>query len=456
VAIASLACVPGARADDPGNAGANTRNFAYGADVGFGATDNIAELATPKRSEEIAEVGVQFAGLEQSARLQAVVAGDLEHLNFLRGTFSPEILGNFSGLASYAVVPEYLRWTLQDNFGQGMIDPFLSGAPSNRENVNIVSTGPIATFPLGEQTLLTLTGNYARTTYQVSPLDNNAYSGGISLARLISQGSRVSVNVQSTRYDYQNPLNPNYDQREAYLRYDVRGARTRLWVDAGYQEVRGSQVNAKGFLGRFNATRTLAADSFLTLTAGREDSNSAAFLAQNQNVSGIGLEATPGRQTSSPFTNEYVTGSWTLTRRRTTLDFIATRFKQVYPDQTNLNQTLSSGSARVTRVLYPTWSIGLYADYSKVLFEQQPGNYKVLHGGAEMRWRMGRKFSLRLLYDHYKRDGDVALYSYSENRVWLRLQYGDPTALQARMTATQISLEDLGAAGPARSQLQGP
>jgi hypothetical protein len=313
------------------------------------------------------------------------------------------------------------------------------------------------TVPLGGHTFLSGTAGYDHMSYEVSPLDNNQYSGSISLARLLSQLSRISIVAQSTRFDFRDPINPNYDQREAYVRYDVAGARTKLWAEAGYVQSKGTQLDTRGFLGRLSLTRTLAADSILNLTAGREESNSGAFLTQLQNVNGIGLEVTPGQQTSAPFTNNYVTGSWQFIRRRTTMTLSVSRFKQAYANQSALDQTLNGADARLSRILSPTWSAGVYVAYSKQTYQLPSENATEWRGGAEVNWQLGRLLALRLQYQHDKRDSGQALYTYSANTVFLRLQFGDARQLQAvRMSSAATSFQTPNPTQPFMPQLQRP
>jgi hypothetical protein len=438
-AVACIACASVARAGE----------FNYGADLGIGYTDNINQSIN-KVSEEIAEEGVQFSGLEQSSRLQAEVVGDLEHLNFLQGTNSPEVIGNLSGFAGLTLIPEYLKWTLQDYFGQGVTDPFAPPSPGNREDINSVSTGPTLTLPLNTHEFLTLNGGYTLVTYQTSPLSSNQFNGGFSFTELLSQLSRVSFNVDDRRYDFQNDtLNPDYDQRDVYVRYQATGARTRLIADLGYDQIRGDQsYNAGGFLGRLTVIRTLAAQSTLTVTAGREFSSSSSFVSQSQTVSGIGLQTTPGQQTSTPFTNQYVTGTWTFTRPRTTFSVLLAHYQQTYEGDEALDQTLTSGGVHVTRILFPAWSAGLSADYSKqTLAAETGGNYRQVDGGVDVKWQLGRKFSLALQYQYYKRNGGLDLYNVSENRVFLRLQYGS-AALRSSLIQGGLTPGDSTLAAP--------
>ena len=66
---------------------------------------------------------------------------------------------------------------------------------------------------------------------------------------------------------------------------------------------------------------------------------------------------------------------------------------------------MSSAQVRVTRVVYPGWTLGVYGDYSKVSFAQPlligNGNYNEEHGGFTVKWQMARKLALTFEYDHY-------------------------------------------------------
>ena len=410
----------------PGGPGTRPNNFfTYGLDAGIGYSDNITETSVDKKSDEILGIGVQLAGLEQSARFQGSVLADLEHVNYLEGTFGPQVIGNFAGYGSYALVPDFLHWVAQDSYGQGLIDPFASQSPGNLEYINSITTGPTFTIPLSTLTMLNVSARYTRVTYQVSPLDNNDYGGSLSLTQLLSARSRISVNVQTQRFDYTDPINPSYDQREAFVRYDVEGARTRIDVDAGYDQIRGDQLNTTGSEVRLNISRTIAVGSVLSLSAGRDPSNSSSFLAQTQGVNGIGLQATSGRQAATPFTNDYQSLAWSFIRRRTTLSFALSHYQEVYDGQSVLDETSSSASVRVSRIVYPGWTVGLIGEYTKQEFSPQlGGNYNQEHGGLNLKWQMARKLALLFEYDHYNRDSDIALFTYSENRIWVKLLYG--------------------------------
>jgi hypothetical protein len=100
-------------------------------------------------------------------------------------------------------------------------------------------------------------------------------------------------------------------------------------------------------------------------------------------------------------------------------------YQQVYDGQSILNETMSSAAVRVSRVVYPGWTVGLIGEYSKQSFSPLlGGNYNQEHGGLNLKWQMARKLALLFEYDHYNRDSDEAIFTYSENRLWVKLLYG--------------------------------
>jgi len=245
------------------------------------------------------------------------------------------------------------------------------------------------------------------------------------------------VNVQDERYEYTYATNPSYDQREAFVRYDMQGARTHIAADLGYGQFHGPQgVDSGGALGRLSISRTVAEGSVVSLAAGRELSNSSNFLTQYQSTSGIGLQVTPGQQSATPFTNEYESLGWSFVRRRTTLTANLSHYLQVFDGRPDLDQSATNADARLSRLVYPGWTAGLFADYSKqsfasfrqlLPFQRQTGNYTQEHAGVYVRWQPARKLGVTFEYDHYHRNSDQALYTFSENRLWVRLYYGSAT-----------------------------
>lgn len=409
---------------------ASAADFAYQAEAGLGHSDNVTRSASVEESESIATAGLGLSLSQDSARLQADVLGNFAYYDYLDDTYDSEVLGNFAGNARYAFVPERFEWMASDNFGQVLNDPVQAATPDNRENINNFSTGPDAMLAFGSQTRLRLGGRYSLTTYERSALDSDTVSANLALIRLLSSASSGSVNFQTAKISYDDTaFDADYRQSEAFLRYDVSGARTFLAVDAGYTQLERDATADKedGLLLRLDAARRLSSASTATLNAGREFANSATAFTAAQNTAPIGVGTAPGRQTALPFTRDHASLGWSFARNRTGLSFGAGWERQSYEDVGNLDQTLYSGTMAAHRDMSQSTSLLLNVLYSHAKFDQIGGDYRDLEGGLTFRWRWSQSLSMNLSYEYYDRSSDAPAGDFNENRIWLTFAYGKGT-----------------------------
>ena len=121
---------------------AEAQIWSLGADAGLGETDNVTLASSDKVSQTMAIADVDFAVLEQSRLFNVNLKGDFSDYDYLQHAYGNELIGRFDGVAKMALVPDRLTWVLQEDFGQSLLDPYTPQTPSNRQNVNYVSTGP--------------------------------------------------------------------------------------------------------------------------------------------------------------------------------------------------------------------------------------------------------------------------------------------------------------------------
>lgn len=423
--VCSSALILGYAASDAAGA-----DFAYDANLGLGHSDNIRRTSANEEDENIAAAGLNFSLGQTSQRLQADAIGSFSYAEYLDNTYDSELLGNFAGNARFKFVPQRFEWVATDNFGQVLSDPFAPPTPDNREDINYFSTGPDVTLAFGSRSRLRLGGRYSLVTYQDTPLDFDTVSGDAAWVRMLSSASNISLNVRTARTEYdQAALNGDYDQSEAFVSYDLTGARTRLAVDVGYSVLdRDAATRTEdGLLLRLNASRRLSASSTATLTAGHEFSNSGSTFAGMQEVGNIGLDTTPGRQTAQPFVSDSVALGWNFARNRTSFGLFASWTDQSYEDNAALDQTLTGFDAQLRRELSSNTSVMFHAQYSKAEFQQQNADYDDLNAGCVFAWGLSRNVSLQVAYDHLRRSSDVPTGDSAENRFWLSIGYGRGT-----------------------------
>ncbi len=409
--------------------------FLYGVDAGVGESDNVTFVSKDKISQTIAATDVDFTVKELTRLLDVNAAGKFSYLDFLQDAYGSELIGRFDGVGKVAVVPGTLIWVIQENFGQAAIDPYAPVTPSNRENINYVSTGPDLFMRVGAVNFVNVSARFTNVEYQTSPYNSIRGLGSVAVGRDISAGAAVSLNADFERAMFQNTvLNTDFDRTGAFARYQLHGARTDFEGDLGVSRITQEEgPSTTGGLAKLLLTRKLSAWATLTVTAGREltDAGSSFSGLQSGPFGGTGINGTaPAAQSSENFTSNYASVRWDFQRNRTALGFAARWEKDLYPGQAQLDVTRPNASFNVQRRLTHAFSadlLGRYyrTDYPNVVLESNTAssNFNDWQIGGGLTWRHGRGLEIRLRYTHDSHVVSAGESGYSENRVFLTVGY---------------------------------
>jgi hypothetical protein len=389
-------------------------------------SDNISRASERVQDGTLGQVGIILGYQQQSRRLQADLDANVVYEHFLDITFDDDVLGGFDGRAVFGIVPERIEWFVQNNFGQIATDPFGAATPANRENINYFTTGPNFTLRLGSSTRLQLNGRYSDIRYEISDLDREQYGGGASLLRELSSASALSVNanIERVNIDSTTTFQGDYERREAYLRYQTQGARTIIFLDAGYTELEteSEEGASDGLLARFSVSRQISASSVVTIGAGRQFSSAGDAFRDMQDQQGVRLESQAVIATNDPFQSRFASLDWRFSRNRTGLGFNIQYREEAYETAIELDRTLISWGAYASRQLSNVAELRVYGGFVEEDFD---AGFKDddLQAGASLAWRIGRRSELRIQYDRYKRDSTDRTIDFTENRASLFLTW---------------------------------
>lgn len=416
VALALLIHASSSRATEPG----------YQVSVGVIETDNVQRVPSGGSSDTILEQEADFTWHEQRPVLNADIEADLSHLTYVPRAFSDEVIGNFIGSARVAMVPQYLFWNIADNFGQGVTDPAQAVTPQNRENINIFSTGPQALLPLSSVDILDLNGTYGRASYQDSPLNSQRFGGGAGFIHLLSAAAEISVNVHQERIDYSNnTLNPDYNLQEAFGHFDIKGQRSTLGIDAGYDRVTGlSGLSSGGLLGHIQLSRKVSASSTVSFSVGRQYSDSVGAFQMSQVLGGANLNTQQTEQVGGPFNMTFVTGGWNFSRNRTQFGLDIAHFRDTYLENAISNDNRTEVTLHISRLLRPNLRLAISEFLDRQVFESEPGTATNSTTDTRLTWQMSRRISMTFAYDYARRTSDVASSAFTQNTVWISIGYG--------------------------------
>ena len=407
-------------------AAAHADGLAFAASTGLGQTDNVSRVETNEIDETVATALLKFSYDKYTKRITADLAGNFAYNSYLEDTFEPELIGNFAGAGSFALVDERVFIIASDYFGQVLGDPFAPSTPDNRENLNYLTSGMRANFNFTPALRFEAGGSYAIATYEETLLDSTNLIWDVGLTRTMSSSSTIGLNARHAELEYADDVidATNYDQSEGFLRYTVDGSRTKFSVDAGYgridREVAGVD---SGLLLRLDAARALSSRSTLTFAAGQEFSNSAAAFAASQSGEVLGLATESGQQNGYPFLNQHASLSWDILGTRTGITVAASWQKQVYDDQTHFDQSFAALAVSANRNLTPMLSTDINLCYGQGSFELRGGDYSDVEAGLSFKWSMTQHLALSATYEYLKRVSNTTGGDYVENRMWLLLTF---------------------------------
>jgi hypothetical protein len=412
---------------------------AFGVDVGIGASDNIGLASTNPRSEVIAETGVDFSLLRTNTRLDANVAGQFAYLDYLRHTYGGQLLGRFDGTGTFAIVPETLTWTLQDDYGQGQLDPFVPMTPVNLQNINFLTTGPDLTLHFDPVDFVALSARYERATYSVSPFDSNGVVGAIGFGRQLAARAKASINLRQERLRFEEGAGTsNINLTSLYGRYEAQFTRTDLTAEVGATRLTGQPGLSTGALAQFDASRKISPSMSLTLSLAHQLTDSSdAFSNYRAGAVGTistatataqptGITGAPTAQTASAYTANSVGAGWRFERHRTSIVVTARYERDTYDLLSQLDLTRTGGDFSFQRLLTPHLTAVLHGSYfrTKYLYTDFLANDRLF--GGMLQWRLGKDLNLALRYDNTERSASGLGTGYRENRAFLTIGYRPP------------------------------
>jgi len=408
----------------PAPPGTRSQTLNLGVTVGLGETDNVAQTPTDRRSQTMAIAGIDFGWTRTGPVLDANVVGNFDYIDYVEHAYSSQLLGRFDGLTSLSMFSDHLKWNLQDDFGEGQLDPYAATVPTNLEHINVVTTGPDLTLRPLSDTIVQAGARYARTTYETSPLDGYRLIENVLLERLLSSNSNVAVgaDIQQLRFD-NDIVNPDYDRSRFYFRYDITGARTRITATVGE-----TQSNDGGYwystpLVQLDLSHQLSQRTILTLTGGRELTDASDTFSDLRNGAAGGVAVAPSAETSSDYLRNYARGGLRLIGERTTIAVTADWERDTYAVDNFFDVTRGSLELRLDRQLSGLLSAGVFGTLMQSRYINQDAEVNTRIIGANVTWQASRTLSVQGRYYHDFQSASGPDVGFSSNNLFVTVTY---------------------------------
>ena len=410
----------------------------FGASVGIGETDNIAQTSTDPRSQTMEVTGIDFGWIRTGSALEANVVGDFNYLDYVQGAYASQLLGRFDGLTSLSLIDDHLQWFLQDDFGEGQLNPYTPSTPTNLEQVNYLTTGPEFTLRPLSDTVVQVGARYSLATYQISPLNGSRTSENVLLERLLSSNSNVALGADMEQLRFDNTIvNPEYDRDRFYFRYEITGARTRITAAVGETQNNDAGRWVATPLVQFDMTHNLAPQTVLNITAGREFTDPADAFGDLRSGAAGGIIVAPVAETTEDYLRNYVTAGLQLSGRRTTISVTGAYERDVYAIDDTFDVTRADLELRASRQMSRILSADVFGAIMQSRYFNQGGHINTNIVGADIVWQASRTLALDGRYAHNFQGVSGPGYGSSSNVVFVTLTYRPLPSVQQPLQQQQ-------------------
>lgn len=345
--------------------------------AGLAYTDNaLLSSGAGKKGDGIAALGIA-TDYARVGMLSLNLLGNVERLQYLNNTYPGSFYGQFNGSAVYGKDTDPLQWQLQDSFGEAMTDPFAAPNPLNLQTINEVATGPRVNLHFGLRDRLTLSGHYARTTYQRSPLDTQTFEGGLEASHSLSGASYIALQGSFARTEYADLAAlqqfsfgtvSDFDLWQGALVFNADYVRTSVRIRAGYNVLDfGHGIRKSAPLYQLRFSRQISPFSKVFFNVESYYSMNGTSLGSNNAQIGLqtGALLNPSLAVAQPYNERSGSLGWRFQRARTTFSLMGLARQSLYaqPGGPGLNEDhLDEGvSVSLGRKLRPRTSVRLWA-----------------------------------------------------------------------------------------------
>jgi hypothetical protein len=411
---------------------AQAAEYGYSLEYRREQSDNITLVRTNPLSDRINIAGATLYLRDPTAQtLRTDIFLDARYEDYSKDTVADRTLVTLNSNITWLIAPESLSWVLEDYYGQTYRDVLLAGAPSNQQNVNIVSTGPDASLRLNPVNTLVASlraGKYnAEQVESTDPnLDSNRYYGLLGWRYTASATTNLSLNYDTTRRVFQDQdtmINTDYDLRNVFFRLESRRtARSSVSLDLGKSRIVPDGLAAiDGNLVRAQYTLRIGVASNLLIAANSQFTDTSNAILSSGGVRSV---TTPIGTVGSSNYYRIKEAEATYTQQRgfgtDRLRLFARR--QIY-DGVALDQDRAGASLDIGFGLTDTLSGALFGNYTNTNYIDQSFIDRDGQVGVRFTYRAQQRVQVGLEARKSSRNSSDAPRDYDETRLSVSIAY---------------------------------
>ncbi|MFK5948353.1 MAG: hypothetical protein QM500_06250 [Methylococcales bacterium] len=380
----------------------------YTTGLSYAQYDNINLLTQPPDEKETAHiVNVALTIVEDTSNFSTNVNTRLSATSYVTNQASDQTTGSFIANLNWKIKPGQFEWLLNNTFTQTVIDPLASNAPSNRQNVNVLSTGPDYTIRFNSRNNLEFDARIENYSFEQNR-DNNRATVAARWRHRINSSVNVSLNNLAEIVEFEDEIaNNNFHRNDVFLGLNYARALNTLEAQYGSTNITNDNIddiNYDRYL--FAINKVNSRTSTMRFSYENRATDTGRLLLNSSATIIDGNPAVGDTASNDLFVDEIISAQYIKSLNRGGYTFQIYKTDREYNRQTNLDidfeGVLISGVLNLQRGNSITYNL----NYVNTLYKDP-----ALSGREDEDYRYGLTYNFRL-----KRNASVGFSAISQER----------------------------------------
>lgn len=403
--------------------------FSYNLEYTGTRSDNITRVPINERKETVHSLLAGFAYVEDTRDLVARVLAQAEYRDYLKDVYDDETVFNLNSSLVWTISPQRFQWTLEDSHRQDLVDSTVVDTPSNRTNINVLSTGPDVYLRFAPLHVLALGARVGNVYTGSANLDNNRFNGSAGWLYQSSSVTTYSINYEILDVKYKDStLNDDFRRQDVFFRTQFRPSRSQYELDLGTTEISRDRGNdLSDTLAKFSWLRQLTPESTFGVSAKREFSDTATDILTASTALTSGQITAPPTLSRSVLTSDVYYAKrtemfYTYRGNQVGVQFQAGRHNLDF-ELTNQDREENGGRLRIEYFYSGATTLSLFTEYTSTEYLNFVQRDRDNNSGVHLEYRLNRAISLGVEGRRNERSSSVATNNYVENQALFSVMY---------------------------------
>lgn len=406
------------------------------------ATEYSSNVLRTERNRDEEVTGIVWGGVsarEESANLTAELAAMAESRQYFNDVVGDEVLFSLASTVDWMILPQRFGWHFEDYFQQSRVNPLDTISPGNRQDTNVLWTGPDVYFRFAQLYTLQLSARYGNFYFEETNGDNERFAGFARVVRRLSPDSELYLQAGRTKTEYDHAGSRdtydvtirNFSRNDSFVGYHWESVLSEAQIEGGYSQIRrrgGKDVS--DVFARVMLRRSLAGEGAIGIRAFRRSTEGSESL----------LDSGGGRLDVDPNSSDVTQD---IARETYAEIFYGARWLNVGVDSrvywrdldyetSDLDERLAGVALYLGYPLTPVWQLNVFGQYEDVDYQTIDRRDKRSLVGVGLTLRLSQRIRLDFeLRDEWQQsdapDGD-----FNEVLGWVELRYGEQPRWAAR------------------------